>query len=72
MWIAKDNAGRRTKNRLREHPNMQAFGRSPSVVGLGGVEGILMECPDSDCDWEGWMPAKEVRKSRGVGKDPLD
>ena len=61
-------ASSRTKNRVREHPNMQpdqimpdGSARRAHSQALGGVEAILFKCPD--CDWLGWLPTSEIAES---------
>lgn len=58
MWKARDNASQRTKNRLREHPNMIAKHGPERVFALSGAKGMLLECPDSG--WFGWLPCSEI------------
>lgn len=48
----------RTKNRLREHPDMVDTGkRSNDILGMPGILCALMESPDG---WIGWIPVSEL------------
>ena len=56
--IPNENAGQRTKNRIREHGPEFEIIRQERVLCLDNQEALLVK---SD-DWLGWIPLNEVEK----------
>jgi hypothetical protein len=55
-----DKASSRTKNRLREHPDLVDTGeRSNHIMGFGTRMMGLFKVPEAN-GWIGWLPLDEV------------
>lgn len=57
-----DTASVRTKNKLREHTDLNVI-RVAIVVAfdLRGSKATLVRC--NDCKWLGWLPSDEVKSA---------
>ncbi len=57
---SKDNAGRRTRNRIAENGPEFNLGREMPVVCFGGAEVKSRLLHSIKNNWVGWVPADEI------------
>lgn len=60
MIRATENACKRTRNRVREHPELVELRRDVVPI-IDGREGVLFRCScHPENPWVGWLPADEI------------
>lgn len=62
---AKQDAGRRTKNRVREHGPKFELVKGPTFVDCLQDMGLLLRSEDG---WTGWLPVDEILLDNVDGK----